>query len=208
MPPSAPRDVRCRHAINWKNSPRYRDTSRVSAMPERLWWKRSNCISNSRSRTRRASRAGLRRIRGKTAAAEKGDKAHCPTPSMGNALCPLSVAPRTLSVAPADSAHAHHTPSVWLVSRKKRASLLLLAAACRVLPRALTPRAVAPSLLPLAPSRRAFALSFCRSPSLSAVTTTLRSQLALSLLHSVTTSTAPAAHLGSVRPQGPRIHAR
>ena len=47
-----------------------------------------------------------------------------------------------------------------------------------------------------------------RSPSLSAVTTTLRSQLALSLLHSVTTSTAPAAHLGSVRPQGPRIHAR
>ena len=71
-------------------------------------------------------RAGLRRIRGKTAAAEKGDKAHCPTPSMGNALCPLSVAPRTLSVAPADSAHAHHTPSVWLVSRKKHASLLLL----------------------------------------------------------------------------------
>ena len=86
-----------------ENSPRYRDTSRNSAMPERPWWKRSNCISNSRSRTRRASRAGLRRIRGKTAAAEKGDKAHCPTPSMGNALCPLSV-------APTDSAHAHHTP--------------------------------------------------------------------------------------------------
>ena len=43
---------------------------------------------------------------------------------MGNALCPLSVAPRTLSVAPTDSAHAHHTPSVWLVSRKKRATLL------------------------------------------------------------------------------------
>ena len=43
---------------------------------------------------------------------------------MGNALCPLPVAPRTLSVAPTDSAHAHHTPSVWLVSRKKRATLL------------------------------------------------------------------------------------
>ena len=64
-------------------------------------------------------------------------------------------------------------------------------------------------------SQRRFALSaplsaspISRSPSLSAVTTTLRSQLALSLLHSVTTSTAPAAHLGSVRPQGPRIHAR
>ena len=94
-------------------------------MPERPWWKRSNCISKSGSRTRRASRAGLRRIRGKTAAAEKGDKAHCPTPSMGNALCPLSVAPRTLSVAPADSAHAHHTPSVWLVSRKKHAGVPL-----------------------------------------------------------------------------------
>ena len=51
-------------------------------------------------------RAGLRRIRGKTAAAEKGDKAHCPTPSMGNALCPLPVAPRALSAAPTDSAHA------------------------------------------------------------------------------------------------------
>ena len=36
--------------------------------------------------------------------AGKGDKAHCLTPSMGNALCPLSVAPRTLSVAPTDSA--------------------------------------------------------------------------------------------------------
>ena len=67
-------------------------------------------------------------------------------------------------------------------------------------PRALTPRAVAPSLLLLAPSRRAFALSFCRSPSLSAVTTTLRSQHCSQPLRSVTTSTAPAAHLGSVRP--------
>ena len=128
-----------------ENSPRYRDTSRNSAMPERPWWKRSNCISKSGSRTRRASRAGLRRIRGKTAAAEKGDKAHCPTPSMGNALCPLSVAPRTLSVAPTDSAHAHHTPSVWLVSRKKRATLL--PAACPALPLS----ALRSQLQPLAP---------------------------------------------------------
>ena len=40
----------------------------------------------------------------KLAKAGKGDKAHCLTPSMSNALCPLSaVAPRTLPVAPTAS---------------------------------------------------------------------------------------------------------
>ena len=74
-----------------ENSPRYRDTSRNSAMPERPWWKRSNCISRSGSRTRRASRAGLRRIRGKTAAAEKGTRRTAPLPAwaMRSAHCPL-----------------------------------------------------------------------------------------------------------------------
>ena len=139
-------------------------------MPERPWWKRSNCISKSGSRTRRASRAGLRRIRGKTAAAEKGDKAHCPTPSMGNALCPLSVAPRTLSVAPTDSAHApSHPLSVACLPKETRHP-----AACCV------PRTVALSSALSAPlsalrSQRcalSAALSSSRSPPLPAMTTT------------------------------------
>ena len=176
------------------------DTSRNSAMPERPWWKRSNCISNSGSRTRRASRAGLRRIRGKTAAAEKGTRRTAPLPAwaMRSAHCPLR--PGHCPLRQRIVRMPITPPQCGLSPERNAPPCCLLRAPryCSQLSALSAPLSLC-ALSSALRSQRRFALSaplsaspISRSPSLSAVTTTLRSQLALSLLHSVTTSTAAA----------------
>ena len=89
---------------------------------------------------------------------------------MGNALCPLSVAPRTLSVAPTDSAHApSHPLSVACLPKETRHP-----AACCVPRTAALSSALSAPLSALRSQRCALsaALSSSRSPPLPAMTTT------------------------------------
>ena len=171
MPPSAPRDVRCRHAINWKIR---RDIVIRPATQPCLKGHGGNgptVLVKAEAGLAEPAEPDSAESAGKQQPQKRGTRRTAPLPAwaMRSAHCPLRPGHCPLHQR---IVRMRITPlSVACVPKETR--LVAVAVARPVLPpRALTPRAVAPSLLLLAPSRRAFALSFCRSPSLSAVTTT------------------------------------